>query len=118
MYQEIIQPHIRPLLGQQVSAISDQSKQNSALSDITKRDRLHREPSTASMISERSSSVVTCESSTCELPQRNAHRRVTFSLNPDLTIKEHTNENESDNVFDSCFVVTSPGSVNEAETNL
>ena len=125
VYRGILQPHKRTLLAQRVSVISHHpnfSKQNSSdLSNITshwKKYRLRRESSTASMISEQSSGVSSCGSSTCDLPQRSAHRRVTFSLNPALTIQEHTNESESDDVFKDCFVMTNAESVNEMETDI
>ena len=63
------------------------------------------------------SSTSSYESSTCELPQRNTHRKVTFSLSTDLTIQEHTDENENDdNVFVDCTVITHLAAVEEIET--
>ena len=98
------------------------SRQNTdELSDITshwRRKQFQRESSTTSMISDGGrSSISSCESSTCELPQRNTYKRVTFSLTADLTIHENINENETDDVFDNCTVIAHSEVVQE-ETDL
>ena len=126
MYRGIIQPHKRALLAQRVSVLSHRSvlsRQNTdELSDITsrwRRNRSQRKSSSTSMISDGGrSSASSCESSTCELPQRNTYRKVTFSLTSDLTIHEHVNESENDNVFDNCIVIAHQEVVAEIETEM
>lgn len=105
------------MLAQQVPVIIHQLEENSSeplnVTSHRRRNRLHSEFSTTSDCS--SSSISNRESSTSELSNRNAHRKMTFSPNPDLTIHEHTDESES-NVFEDCTVIVNPELVNEMET--
>ena len=125
MYRGIIQPHKRALMAQRVSILSrstELTRQNtdesSSATPRWKRNRVQRESSIASIISDGfKSSVSSCDSSACELPQRNTHRRVTFSLTTDLTINEDANETD-DNVFDDSIVITHPVVVEEMEMEL
>lgn len=122
MYRGIVQPHKRGFLAQRVSVISDRSGENvHELSSITshwRRNRLQRESSTTSVISDCGrTSISSCESSTSELSQRTTHRRVTFSLEPKLTIHEQTDEQENDAIED-CTIITNQELVKEMETDL
>ena len=120
MYRGIIQPHKRSLLAQRVSVISHRSvlsRQNT--NELSSHRRFQRESSATSMISDGGrSSTSSCESSTHEPPQRNTYRKVTFSLTADLTIHEHTNESEADDVFDNCIVISRPEVIKEMEIDL
>lgn len=122
VYRGIVQPHKKAFLAQRVSVISNRSGTNvRELSSITshwRRNRLQWESSTTSVISDcnRTTSISSCESSTSEPSQRITHRRVTFSLQPQLTIHEQTDEQEID-VFEDDIVITNPELVNETETD-
>lgn len=61
--------------------------------------------------------ISSSDSSTPDLQQRNTNRKVTFSLNPDLTIQELSNECEEVDVFEDCVVITNKESVNEIKTD-
>lgn len=123
MYRGVIQPHKRTLLTQQVSVISrppvmrqDTYELSGVITSRWKRNRLQRESSTTSVISDdtRGSSISSYESSTSELSQRNTQKKVTFCLNKDLTIHEYTDENES--VFEEgCTMIANPESVDEID---
>ena len=125
MYRGIIQPHKRALMAQRVSVLSRSTvltRQNTdeSLSETPhwKRNRIQRESCNASIISDGyKNSSSSCDSNAYELPQRNTHRRVTFSLTTDLTIHEDANEND-DNVFEDCIVITHPAIVEEMEADL
>ena len=120
MYRGMLQPHKQ--LVKRVSIVNHASEEsNYKLSSITsrwRRNRLQRQSSTASVISDYcTSSFSSCESNTSRLPQQN--RRVAFSLDPELTIHEHTREGiENDDIFEDCTVITNTELVNEMETDL
>ena len=119
MYRGLLQPHKQ--LVKRVSVVSHTSKENNyKLSSDTshwRRNRLQRQSSTTSVISDYcTSSISSCESNTAALPQQN--RRVAFSINSELTIHEHAREeSESDNIFEDCTVITNTELVNEMETD-
>ena len=121
MYRGIIEPHNRRLLAQQVSVLGQRSalaRQNTddllGTTSHWRRNRVQRDSSIASTISDGCKSSIS--SSTCGLPQKSAHKRVTFSLTADLTIHERHDGNDDN--FDDCIVIAHSGVVQETEASL
>ena len=99
VYHGILQPARRAALSRQISVINVDSlfprQENHELSAINAQLNRKR-TSAASLISVNSdNSCSSCETDVSDVPKHNIHKRVTFSLNPSLTIHEHVdNENE------------------------
>ena len=114
VYRGIIQPHKQALLTHQISIINHHSQ--SVLSKHNyeppssntyhwRKCRESSSDSSSSMISDhRSNSVSSNDSTVYDPPQRNMQKRVTFSLNPILTIHEISIESEGDNVFEDTVI--------------
>ena len=114
VYRGILQAHKRVPLAQQACVISNYPGEN--ISEQSSNTLHWRRSSTTSVISSKATSISSYESSTSELPQQITHRRVTFSLEPELTIYEQTDYEEQDHdVFEDCIISRS---VNEMETAL
>lgn len=92
MYRGIVQPKRQATLSRQISVIDTSSvfcRQNTyELSSINAQWKAKRLNSVASTCSASScSSCSSCETDMTDVPKR---KRVTFSLNPSLTIHEHS----------------------------
>lgn len=116
------QPDRRAALSKQISSINDHSVLSSqtsyelsCASDQWNKMRLRRALSTESFSSNNSCS--SCETDTSNISKQTTHRRVTFSLNPSMTIYEHSdNNNDDEDTFEKCNVITNKTAVNETET--
>lgn len=123
VYRGIVQPHKNAFLAQRVSVLNNHSGENvrglSSTTSHCRRNRLQRESSTTSVFSDcgRATSISSCDTNTSELSQRITHRKVTFSLQPQLTIHELTDEQEID-IFEDDIVIANPELVNKTETDL
>ena len=103
----------RPTISRQISVINTCSlfRQNTfELSAIN--PRLNRLNSTESVVSESSSCSSSCDNNVPDIPKR---KRVTFSLNPSLTIHEH-GDTDCKDIVGECAVIQNENVVAEIET--
>lgn len=116
------QPDRRAALSKQISSINDHSVLSSqtsyelsCASDQWNKMRLRRASSAESFSSNNSCS--SCETDMSNI-SKHTHRRVTFSLNPSMTIYEHSDNNDDDDedTFEKYNVITNKMVVNETET--
>ena len=102
----------RPIISRQISVMNDHSLSRKDTCDSSAiNSRWNRLNSAASAVSESSSSSSSSENNISDIPKR---KRVTFPLNPSLTIHEHNDTNHID-VIRECVVINNDQVVTEIE---
>ena len=102
----------RPIISRQISVMNDHSLSRKDTCDSSAiNSRWNRLNSPASAVSESSSSSSSSENNISDIPKR---KRVTFPLNPSLTIHEHNDTNHID-VIRECVVINNDQVVTEIE---
>ena len=114
VYCGIVQPERQATLSRQISAISVNSlfprQESYELSSINAQWNRKRLSSTSSLVSVSSnSSCSSCGTDMSDVPKRCFHKRVTFSLNPSLTIHEHS---DNEDVFEEPVSITNAEVIN------
>lgn len=102
----------RPTISRQISFVNDHSLSRKDTCDLSAvNSRWNRLNSAASAVSESSSSSSSSENNISDIPKR---KRVTFPLNPSLTIHEH-NDTDHIDVIRECVVINNDQVVTEIE---
>lgn len=116
VYRGIV-PERQTTLSRQISVMNVSSlfprREGYELSSINAQWNRQRLSSTSSLASVSSNdSCSSCETDMSDVSKRCFHKRVTFSLNPSLTIHEHS---DNEDVFEEPFCVTNPEVINKSE---
>ena len=111
VYHGILQPG-RPAISRQTSVVDTRSLSRQDTCDISAINRRwNRLNSASSVISESSSYSSSCENNASDIPKC---KRVTFPINPSLTIHEHS-DTDNNNIIGECVVINNEKAVVEIE---